>query len=362
MKKNRRMVAFFTFGWGIAVAGVTALVLTTMSEASDLEAGGLADIQVGERGDQTRIAILCDLDCELEPRGDFEFMLSGAVDDLSLDLSDRTKNISALSLAPRGGGSLLRVSAESALDHSTVKHCTVGGRPAICLDLFFGMQAQTAQGEDPARIAQVGTPSAIPPAPREKPLGDETDVLKEPARPVAAEADSGLREAAPDRLTRFAELTPPERLQPPKAAVLAKVQPVEQSVAVGRPSIIAKESAQPETQFDFADQVKEILGKDLTPAFCNNAGATLEADPWALGALVDMGLCAAGRGDIAEAENMLSRLLEYTPDNYEAHVGRALIAAQAGEKSVARRYFQDALNTLPPIEESNRIVAAMDEL
>ena len=54
--------------------------------------------------------------------------------------------------------------------------------------------------------------------------------------------------------------------------------------------------------------------------------------------------------------------LEFTPDNYEALVGRAVIAEQAEERGVARKYYQDALNALPPIEESNRIVEAMAAL
>jgi len=100
----------------------------------------------------------------------------------------------------------------------------------------------------------------------------------------------------------------------------------------------------------------------LTPAYCNNASATLQADAWALGAMVDVGLCAASRGDVVQADATLARLLEYTPDNYEALVGRALIAELAEEKGVARKYYQDALNSLPPIEESNRIVQAMAAL
>ena len=53
----------------------------------------------------------------------------------------------------------------------------------------------------------------------------------------------------------------------------------------------------------------DILGKELSSAYCNNADATLQADAYALGAMVDVGLCAAARGEVADADAMLARLL-----------------------------------------------------
>ena len=73
-------------------------------------------------------------------------------------------------------------------------------------------------------------------------------------------------------------------------------------------------------------------------------------------------LCSAARGDVVEADATLARLLEYTPDNYQALVGRAVIAELADEKNVAKKYYQDALNAPPPIAESTRIVEAMSAL
>lgn len=328
MAGNRRIVAFFTFGWTLAAAGMAALALNASGDIPDLE-----DVQVGERGDQTRIALLCTSPCTLEKRGEFEFLLHGASAEMTLDLTERTKNVDTLTAVPSGDGSLLRVKAERPLDYANVKNCTVGGHAAACIDLFF---------------TDVKTSSAVPADPTQN------------EKPVAAAP--ALREGASERLSRFAALAPPERLQPPSTAILAKVQPIEKSIEVRKPEMRAQEPSVENAQFDFAARIRIILGKDLASAYCNNAGATLEADPWALNAMVDVGLCAAVRGDVTEAEEILSRLLEYTPDNYEAYVGRALIAEAAGEKSVARRYFQDALNTLPPIEESNRIVEAMAQL
>ena len=88
----------------------------------------------------------------------------------------------------------------------------------------------------------------------------------------------------------------------------------------------------------------------------------LIATPGALDAMIDVGFCKASAGDIEEADRLFTRLLAYTPDNYEALVGRALIAVENGETGDARKYFQDALNALPPIEESDLIVDAMQSL
>ena len=63
-----------------------------------------------------------------------------------------------------------------------------------------------------------------------------------------------------------------------------------------------------------------------------------------------------------EGESILSRLLEYAPDNYEALVGKAVIAELAGERGAALRFYQDALDATPPVRESARIVEAMAAL
>ncbi len=328
-------MARFTLAWLLAAAGMAAVALSATPGAP-----GLEDVQVGERGNQTRIALLCVGPCSVEKRSNTEFLLHGAEAELSFDLSDRSKFVAVFSAARRDEGSLLRVKVNEAVAYANTKTCTIAGRAAACIDLFFG------DGESPERPALRGAGPAE----------------QASHKPAAAAAKPLLREGASERLNAYAGVTPPERLAPPQPAMLAKVQPLEGAVEVKKPAIRMQEPPALRNGFDYAARVRSLLGKELTPAFCNNAQATLQADPWALGAMVDVGLCAAARGEVEEGDAILSRLLEYTPDNYEAHVGRALIAAQAGEKSVARRYFQDALNTPPPIEESNRIVQAMNAL
>ncbi len=333
--KKRAMARLF-LAWVLSAAGMAAVALSATPDAP-----GLVDVQIGERGNQTRIALLCVTPCNIEKRSNTEFVLHGVGADLSLDLSARSKFVSAFTAAPNGDSSLMRVNVNSAVEYANTKTCTVGGQAAACIDLFF------AAGKTPG---EVGGQRATRPAPA---------AYKDPPGNSAKPA---LREGAEERLNNYAQVMPPEHLKAPPVATLAKLQPAPGIVEVGKPAIRTRDPIRPAAGLNYAARVHSLLGKDLSAAYCNNAQATLQADPWALGAMVDVGLCTAARGEVAEAEEILTRLLEYTPDNYEAHVGRALIAVDAGEKSVARKYFQDALNTPPPIEESNRIVQAMNAL
>ncbi|WP_425409609.1 tetratricopeptide repeat protein [Hyphococcus sp.] len=313
-----------------------------------LASSALQDVQVGERDLQTRIALICEGLCNLEKRSDDVFFLPGVSVEMALDLSDRSENVEGFSIRPDAEGSLLNISPNRLIEYANAKPCRIKERQAVCVDMFFA--------DARPRQAMIETPSLSP------------EPEPEPAKP-------DLRESAKDRLSRFARLGPPERLEPPQGARLASVRSVNEpprpettrpeTTSPERPSF--RDSAHAQTapakaEFDYAASVKALLGKDLTPGFCASSKASLQTDPWALEDMVNVGLCEAADGNAPEAEQTLARLLQYTPDNYEAHVGRALIAIEAGEKSIARRYFQDALNAVPPIEESNRIVAAMNRL
>lgn len=295
------------------------------------------DIQVGERGSQTRIALVCSAPCIAEKKDNQQFLLPGVEATIDLDLTARSALVSSMSIARNGASALLKIEPVENLEFANAKSCKILERDATCIDLFFDLE----------RVENASQKPLTPPKAR-------TD--------VSVDAAPGLREVAPDRMQTFAKLAAPERLEPPSGAILAKVQPIEETVKIAAPAVLIGEPAPLVSDVDFKSRVRNILGKDLTVAFCNNADAALQTDAWALGAMADLGLCAASRGDVEEADAILARLLEYTPDNYEALVGRALIAAQAEERSVARKFFQDALNALPPIDESNRIVEAMARL
>ena len=108
-----------------------------------------------------------------------------------------------------------------------------------------------------------------------------------------------------------------------------------------------------------AAEMADILGKTADPATCEGSAARLSADAWALDAMVDLAFCKAAAGRMGEADDDFSRLLAYTPDNYEALTGRGLIALARGDRARGLDLLQEALNALPPIAESDRIAEAM---
>lgn len=361
MKFLKRLFALSCMGLALAPAffvGATAL---------SADAPGLDDVQIGERGDQTRIALICAGPCKLTKRSEREFLLRGANADLALELGAHSKNVSTLTAISAGGGSLVKVTAEREVDYAEAKSCAIGGRQAACIDLFF--KPQSGHAAEPVKAAAATPPAKKRPAlraeakatPPQKPTIKAAPVLREPARIIAATAPT-LRDGAAASVFRFAQLTSPERFAPPQGIVLAKLQPTKAPNAFEATPVRLKPALTGMTAVSIDEQISAILGKSLTPEYCAQARAILNSDPWALSAMGDIGLCALVEGNAEEAEAILSRLLEYTPDHYEAHVGRALIAAQAGERSIARKYFQEALNAVPPIEESDRIVAAMNAL
>ncbi len=365
---SKHVVAPLAFAWAVAATDMAVFALSIGPD--NVANASLEDVQVGEQGNQTRIALICDTPCFVEKLGAREFLLRGVDTSIDLDLSDRTQNVAGLRATPSAEGALLSVSTVGVIEYANTKNCTVSGRSAACIDLFFNA-AQSAPIVDVKSIEDKQTIASVTPI--ERPILREPEAV--PQTPVIAKP--ALRESAPERMMVFAKLSPPERLSPPTGAILAKVQPLESQakieppaneipLTVDRPTVrepvlAAVQSFDPEPNFDYASKIGALLEKQLTTSYCATAEATLRADAWALRAMVDVGLCAAARGDAEQADAILARLLEYTPDNYEALVGRALIALEAEEKSVARKYFQDALNALPPIEESNRIAEAMSE-
>lgn len=338
----KRLLSIFALCAGLAAPASAAF--------ASPDAPGLEDVQVGERELQTRIALICEGVCTVEKRGGADFFVRGVASEMTLDLTKRSRNVSGFSMRPESGGSGLYVETRRILEYANAKPCNISGRAATCIDMFFA-DAEPSQ----AQLARPSLAQKQEPKPSEKPA-EKAQASPSPKPP--------LRESAPERLSRFAALAPPERLEPPKPAQLASIRPANPPVEASKP-VLREDRPLPapaRKPFDYAASVETLLGRKLTPGFCASSKATLQSDPWALDAMVNVGLCEAAAGNAEEGDATLSRLLSYTPDNYQAYVGRALIALQAGEKSVARRYFQSALDAPPPIEESTQIVKAMQEL
>ncbi len=351
---KKRILVSVAAAWLSAVLAIAAIVVTATAANGG---AALDDVQIGERGALTRIALICSNDCDLENDENGEFLLRGVTSEVDIDLKKRSRYVRSFATIPTKDGSRIKIIASEAVRRVENKSCKIGGRPATCIDLFFNEEAQTLANAAPEAA----------PTPRRKPqkASGPVHLASNPVQLASNNAGKpALRDTAEERYAVFTKLAAPERLTPPDV-ILANVTPIEPSVDVGKPVVTAnpKGLGAPEPRsFNFADDAEVIVGKSLGPAECAGAEEELKVDAWALEAMVNLGYCHAMVGETDEAQGIFSRLLEYTPDNYHALVGQALIAAEAGDRQTARKYFQDALNALPPLDESNRIVEAMASL
>ncbi|MGE0409377.1 MAG: tetratricopeptide repeat protein [Amphiplicatus sp.] len=325
-----------------AVAIIALAAASAAAEGLAAARNVLKDVQVGEEGPLLRVAVLCREACRVSARAGGVFFIPDINEDIDVDLTKKSALIDGLSLKPATGGSTLALRAEAPFSRASIKPCQLSAGAATCIDFEFAPRAETAALSPPAE--ERPAPAAEEAAPRRA-------------------GGPGLREAPEEALLAFARFAPPERFDPPPVPSSAP-PPAFVSASPSRRPIIREAAARAlvPRDIDIAALAGEILGKELGPAQCEGAEARLRVDAWALAAMVDVGFCKARAGDVEAADEVFRRLLDYTPDNYEALVGRALIAAKAGEKGLARKYFQDALTALPPIEESDRIVEAMKRL
>ncbi len=316
--------------------------------AAVVSRNALSDVQVGERGKYLRVALICEDDCRIGARANGEYFIPGVKESLNVDLRERSRHASALDFTPADGGTALSIRSKSALVASSIRRCVIDAATASCIDLEFA---------DPApAVAQ----SAAKVAPQESPKATGGPHILAAITPVGDMRPPPLREAPQADQLQFASLDPPERFEPPKRA---DDRPAEAPRPAATPAPLpARPSQLLGADFDLRATAETILGRRYSGDDCQSARARLKADAWALDAMVDIGFCDAIEGQLEEADGVFARLLAYTPDNYEALVGRALVSVKRGRPEEAGHYFQDALNALPPIAQSDRIVKAMAQL
>lgn len=327
----------------------------------------LQDIQIGEKGRFTRIALICRINCDVvqEQSG---FRLADINQNMNIDLKSHSGNAHNISVEKKGQYSFLRVASSKSIIRSSVKRCELGGKKATCIDLEFlpSPTIQTASIQEstqptianaskkPERRVEIKTPKSLPskPAPQNpvsltvpEAIGSPQKLTlrnqdnlqdEELAKSVTAQLrDVDLKQPATREVITPVSATPSLR---PQGSVL---RPAETQLLLGR--------------VDFREQSETILRKTFDSETCTRARAILKDDAWALGAMGTIGFCLGAAGNFEEAETVFRRLNKQEPQNYEALLGRALIAAITGEKSIALKYFNDALETNPPDYVSDRI-------
>ncbi|MFN0025516.1 MAG: hypothetical protein ACKVS5_16615 [Parvularculaceae bacterium] len=353
----------------LPIAALGALGLSAIAATSSAPGSGsprqLDDIQIGERGDVLRVALVCRGRCDVAPSTEIAgaFQIKNIEEQLSVDLSGRSAHARRLTLTPNAGGSLVTLETDATLNAAQVTPCKTEGGLAACIDYRFA-RAPKAAGAPAISPTEAAAP--VERAKEPSRLRSEAQTPSGPAEKTAAPfigaimltPNAGLREG-PDAAAFIPDFAPPERFDPRPAP-----PPGQRSIPAPEIKTTLKERlsapTQPRQRFDFAREANAILGHTADPARCEGAAARLSADAWALDAMVDVAFCNASAGALEDADNDFARLLAYTPDNHLALVGRGLIAMARGERQRGLDFLQEALNALPPIAESDRIAAAMD--
>ncbi|MFN3960543.1 MAG: hypothetical protein ACK4NP_11575 [Parvularculaceae bacterium] len=351
-----RIAAAAAMAWGgLAVAAPTA------------GKQQLDDILIGADGPIVRVAVLCRTRCDItasdDPAAIGAFRIAEVERTLDIDLAGHAGPVDHLRLRPVAGASLLSLEAPARLNAARVIDCETESGPARCIEFRFDASVKAAAA--PERLAEPPAARATAPTPAQATAVKETAPspgLRSEAAPPAQEVpflgaaviavEPRLREA-PDAALIVPDFAPPERLAPPPS----RPAPDLRSSLKERVTAPAPNAAEP---FEFRREATAILGRTLDPAICEGAAARLSADAWALGAMVDVAFCKAAAGALEEADDDFTRLLAYTPDNHQALVGRGLVAIAQGRRERGLDFLQEALNALPPIAESDRIVAAME--
>lgn len=352
----------------VVVVGAAAVFAAAALGAEPSQS--LEDVQIGERGDTLRVALICSDACDVAPGDGLDFRINGVAAELEVDLAKRSALASRLTIAPAKGGSIVHLVSQGRIDAARVITCRSDSGLAPCLEYRI---AAAPHGAAPSAPSQQAAPAlrADEPAPVEIRAGEAARDLPFLGAVILAPQPVLRDEPAPGVFypPKFA---PPERLTPPEnddsggkddrktSEVLGALSG---KIEVGRPSLVSVDRAATLGQgavFDLKSEATEILGKSFGVGVCEGARARLMGDAWALDAMIDLAFCKAADGQLEDADADFSRLLNYTPDNYQALVGRGLIALASGEREKGLAFYQDALNALPPIAESDRIVAAME--
>jgi hypothetical protein len=356
----------------VVVAGAAAVFAAAALGAEPSQS--LEDVQIGERGDTLLVALICSDACDVAPGDGLDFRINGVSAELQLDLADRSALAKWLTIEPANGGSIVHLVSRGRIDAARVISCQSDSGLAPCLEYSIIAAPPGAGSSAPAAAHPKPTAPALradEPTQAEARASESKKDLPFIGAVILAPQPT-LRDEPVSGLLSLPQFAPPERLAPPtkqdgngndEKKTSDVLGAMSGKIEVGRPSLVSVDRAATLGQgavFDLKSEATEILGKSFGVGVCEGARARLMGDAWALDAMIDLAFCKAGDGQLEEADADFARLLNYTPDNYQALVGRGLIALAQGDRDKGLELYQDALNALPPIAESDRIVAAME--
>ncbi len=354
---------------------MTKSLATLLTNPAAESVNRLQDVQIGENGRVTRIAIFCRSGCSVS-RVTNGFRLADINDSLTIDLAPLSKNAEMLIMKAVtdevSAGSLLKVTSQKVLLRSSVNDCELGGVSATCIDLEYSQQPYQRQllAKQSQSTANSGVKGANLKQDHLSKVPSDEFKAKQKEEPVAVSLSAPADLHAPQKLAlRNADelensdvvtatnvnLSGAARVATSSAIVSLTDVPVGSASLPGRSVLRPAETKLVLGRVDFREQAETILGRQFDSETCEVAKARLAADAWALDAMGLIGFCHGVRGDYEEAETIFRRLNTQEPKNTDALIGRALIAAITGEKSIALKFFNDALDARPSNEVSARI-------
>ena len=257
----------------------------------------LKDVQVGEKDSLMRIALVCEKGCNIKSLSEASFEISNVDSDLEIPLNGRSKLADRLKIEPGEQGSVLSIVTDGLIARAKINDCAVRDAVASCIDLAFYDGPVAVEPEVQTTAAKIirQEPSAPASPPSRKPLIEATEETLEnipefvPARQASVERPA-LREAPNRDILTFERFSAPERLAPPKLAVLTPVRT--NDFEVPAPTLAAETrlpiAAEPQPKilqrpFSLKEQAKTILGKSLDVGGCEGAQARLNRDAWGVG-------------------------------------------------------------------------------
>lgn len=386
------------FAFMLSLDTISGAAAASSNSQDEREADNrLQDIQIGEHQQYTRIALICRNMCTLEERAD-GFLVRDLYEDLQIDLSARSRNAIGLSMKPSSGGSVLAIQSDRNILRTFVNSCQIVGGPAVCVDLEFTRLSNTALKANPRQGASSSTSgtfapgkaSALEGSPRPEiapkvaphrsavhlstPHPSSSAPLPSIAEASSIDANTAAKTDSAEQHVLLAKPASVGTLRDPEIQTTSQIipaslpssipfiTPTNQTAELARSLLKPVETNALLARLDFRDQAELMLSRTFTRNQCDEARLMLQEDAWALEAMATIGFCQGADGDFQQAEDTFKRLLAQNAENYEALIGRALIAAITGEAGIARKYLGDALTTRPPVptkQEVNKLIDAL---
>ncbi|MEM9706693.1 MAG: hypothetical protein AAF850_11530, partial [Pseudomonadota bacterium] len=206
----------------------------------------LMDVQVGERGDLMRIALICDGACSVLKVSGTSYRIDNIEKSLEIPLQERSALVRSLQVLRDDNGGVISIVTDRSIASSRVRDCDVGSSKASCIDLNFAPIAVSRRG-----VTTPTTVSEVDPLPEVAP-GNKTAR----AAPDSAPAPS----IAPRNATRNAQATgangtlaqtaPSTATAPSKKAEVVTPTPASARIEVPAPTTkpTAKKPDQPATK------------------------------------------------------------------------------------------------------------------